>query len=295
MKNCIICRSTKEEYNIEHIIPDSIGGTLTIDSVCTECNSKLGSKVDKYLVNHFFCIVKREFLQLKSQNNLIPNSFESQTFFLKSDPMQPLTFDKDFNKLKLIPKVDRAGASFDLNDTKNIKNYCKKHKIDISQFDIADVSNQIVGKIKIATKDFNIALLKIAYEFAITVVPQYYEDITAKKISRMIYDVAYGNAQINIIDSSDIKLHSSLLESNNFDFFKKYVDLDSNNHLMILFSNKELGLVCNIKIFDSIYFSVQLSDKDFKIETVVFENELDILENKIESLMEFLIRKNVSP
>lgn len=295
MKRCIICRKDKEEYSLEHIIPDSIGGTLTIESVCSECNSKLGSKVDKYLVNHFFCVVKRESLQLKSQNNLIPNSFKIQNFMLKSDPKQYLTFEEDSSKFKLIPKVDKEGASFDINDTKNIKNYCKKHKIDISQFEVVSIDNQVVGEIKIDTINVNIALLKIAYEFAITLIPQYYKDSQAEKISSMIYDVAYGNSPIDIIDSSGIKFQSCLLESSNLDLFRKYFDLDSNNHLMILFSNKKIGLVCNIKIFDTIYFSVQLSVKKYDIDTIVFENEIDSLENKPESLMEFLIRKNVNP
>ncbi|MEX2566613.1 MAG: HNH endonuclease [Cyclobacteriaceae bacterium] len=295
MRNCVICRKDKEEFNTEHIIPDSIGGTLIIDSVCTECNSKLGSKVDKHLVNHFFFVAKRESLQLKSQNNLIPNSFDTQTFFLKSDTKQHLRFEKDLNRFKLIPKVKKNGVSFDINDTKNIKKYCKKHKLNISQFDIFNVSNQLIGEIKIDTININIALLKIAYEFAIKELPYYYEDKNAKIISSKIYDVAYGSANPNVIDTSGVWLHSTLLESNKFDLFRKYIDLDSNNHLMILYSHKNLGLFCDIKIFDVIYFSVQLSENMFDIDIMVFENELENRDNKVESLIEFIFRKTVNP
>ena len=48
MKKCIICKKIKEdgEFNKEHIIPESIGGSLTIENVCKECNSKLGEEID---------------------------------------------------------------------------------------------------------------------------------------------------------------------------------------------------------------------------------------------------------
>lgn len=56
MKKCIICKKIKEdgEFNKEHIIPESIGGSLTIENVCKECNSKLGEEIDSKIVNDFF-------------------------------------------------------------------------------------------------------------------------------------------------------------------------------------------------------------------------------------------------
>ena len=44
MKKCIICNTEKEEdkFNIEHVIPESAGGSFEIDNVCEECNSLLG-------------------------------------------------------------------------------------------------------------------------------------------------------------------------------------------------------------------------------------------------------------
>jgi len=46
---CIFCRRTDNEvkFNREHIIPENIGGKLFLDdSVCEDCNSKLGTRVD---------------------------------------------------------------------------------------------------------------------------------------------------------------------------------------------------------------------------------------------------------
>lgn len=49
---CIFCARTDRDidFNREHIIPLSVGGTLLLDkSVCIECNSKLGTHVDSEL------------------------------------------------------------------------------------------------------------------------------------------------------------------------------------------------------------------------------------------------------
>ena len=49
---CIICRQEKEESD-EHIIPEALGNKKLITRrVCKECNNKLGTKVDDYLMNH---------------------------------------------------------------------------------------------------------------------------------------------------------------------------------------------------------------------------------------------------
>ena len=46
---CIFCGRTDNDvgFNREHIIPDNIGGTLFLDNtVCVDCNSRLGTQVD---------------------------------------------------------------------------------------------------------------------------------------------------------------------------------------------------------------------------------------------------------
>jgi hypothetical protein len=48
---CIFCLKEKEP-SIEHVIPESIGGVLTINYLCRDCNSELGSKADVDLNKH---------------------------------------------------------------------------------------------------------------------------------------------------------------------------------------------------------------------------------------------------
>lgn len=290
MKTCIVCRKEKNIFNIEHIIPDSVGGTLKIDSVCSECNSQLGAKIDKHLVNHFFCIVKREALKLKSQNGIIPNSFDSHFFSSKDDSAQRIKFDKTSNTFIVIPKIDDKGASFDPTDIENIKKFIKKHKLDANKAKVETI-NELKGEICIDTVKLSIALLKIAYEFAINEVQQYFEDEKAKKISTIICDIAYRKSQSNILDASGINFRTSLIKSDVFAPFEKYIDINSDNHLIIMFSSKKTGLICNVKIFDMIFFSVQLSEQEYDIETIIFENELEKPDNKPETLPQFMLRK----
>lgn len=49
--NCIICDDDKPKSR-EHIIPENIGGSVIIDSVCKCCNSKFGSEVDNKLIKN---------------------------------------------------------------------------------------------------------------------------------------------------------------------------------------------------------------------------------------------------
>ena len=52
-KECIICREIKNEnlFSEEHIIPDSLGGTIKISEVCKKCNEEMGKKLDYHLTD----------------------------------------------------------------------------------------------------------------------------------------------------------------------------------------------------------------------------------------------------
>jgi hypothetical protein len=48
MMRCIFCLQERTP-SVEHVFPLSIGGRLTTDRVCQQCNSTLGSRVDSAL------------------------------------------------------------------------------------------------------------------------------------------------------------------------------------------------------------------------------------------------------
>ena len=68
MKKCIICKKTKNdnEFNKEHVIPEFIGGSLTINNVCETCNSKLGEEIDSKLLKDF--LIRAEIVEKKITN-----------------------------------------------------------------------------------------------------------------------------------------------------------------------------------------------------------------------------------
>lgn len=60
---CIFCLEEREP-SCEHVFPQAISGTLTINRVCKPCNEWLGAKVDCKLTNHIACVGMREKLGL---------------------------------------------------------------------------------------------------------------------------------------------------------------------------------------------------------------------------------------
>ena len=77
--NCIIkkcCRNIVSDeltFSKEHIFPESIGGTITTNEVCTFCNSYLKNNIDKYLTDNFFIASERFLLKLKGKKGYLPN------------------------------------------------------------------------------------------------------------------------------------------------------------------------------------------------------------------------------
>lgn len=293
MKLCIICRELKDDFNDEHIIPHSIGGTNMIHSVCKTCNSKLGDNVDKKLVEHFFCVEKRERYNIKSQHGNIPDSLKYQSYYFGDSKEQRIKYVAGKKRFHIVAKVKSTNNFyFDSADLFHISKYCDKNNIDISSLETIDVSGDVKGSVAINRMDFDVALLKIAYEFAVSEVPLYLDDKMAKVISSSIYDVAYKKKKKSELDSR-IKYKTSMVENTIGGMLKTYSNSVGVNHLIFLSSARETGLLCHLKIFDCYYFIVQLSEEDYGIDTKVYENKLGNLNNKTESLIEFAVRMNL--
>ncbi len=72
---CIFCREEREPSE-EHVFPLAIGGTVTTDRVCPECNSTLGSRVDAALSDFFPIRSRRAMLGLAGNGGTAPSPFE---------------------------------------------------------------------------------------------------------------------------------------------------------------------------------------------------------------------------
>lgn len=291
MKKCIICRKEKEqkEFSDEHVIPDSIGGYYHIYTVCKTCNSEMGNKVDSKLVNHYFTSFFRYELNIKGKTGDIPNPFNG-THILENDKetkIKLLLDENDIPKPYLLPKIKtttkgnikRIDISVDKNDKNKIPDIIKKiqKREKINQDTQINTEEEptfieFIPNIKMQKqldiREFKIALLKIAYEYAVDSIDGYFEDAQAKIISKFLLETDFNKIDNFFIGSGFEKEIIKPLE-NLFDFEKK-------RHLLILMNYESLGLICFISLHKLFSIVVKLSENIFfKDNMFIGINDLD--------------------
>ena len=291
MKKCIICRKEKEhkEFSDEHVIPDSIGGYYHIYTVCKTCNSEMGSKVDSKLVNHYFTSFFRNELNIKGKTGDIPNPF-SGTHILENDKETKIKLLLDENgiaKPYLLPKIKittkgnikRIDITVDKNDKDSIPDIIKKiqKREKINQDTQINTEEEptfiefipyIKMQKQLDIREFKIALLKIAYEYAVDSIDGYFEDAQAKIISKFLLETDFNKIDNFFIGSGFEKEIIKPLE-NLFDFEKK-------RHLLILMNYESLGLICFISLHKLFNIVVKLSENIFfKDNMLIGINDLD--------------------
>lgn len=226
MKQCIICKEWKNEseFNKEHIIPESIGGSLIIDNVCKECNNKLGNTTDNILTENF--LIKGELVRRKIKNK---NNKEQVLFSKLTNISNP--------KIKLKPKKDKETGKFIRYETNT-----SVEEIDINQFNIAFDGNREIEEISkqvqnIFKKKYNKTFNKeerdklkylLENKRYVTNNDEFKCDLTIdfKKLSKPFIKIAYetayyllGESYLN--DSYGNKLLKSLL-NNDEKLFSEY-------------------------------------------------------------------------
>lgn len=72
---CIFCLEERPPSQ-EHVFPRVIGGPLTIDRVCDQCNSELGMRVDAALCDFLPVRARRAKLGLAGNSGVVPEWYE---------------------------------------------------------------------------------------------------------------------------------------------------------------------------------------------------------------------------
>lgn len=288
MQTCIICREDKEDFNDEHVIPDSIQGYYHIFSVCTDCNSKLGSNIDSTLTNHKFIEFQRHLLNIKGKSGSVPNPLKG-IHHVKGKPDEKIILEVNEKGefvphiLPIIPdlKADSFTDSFtivvDKKDEKNIdsivEKVLKRNGIDKSKVTSTTEhhkSNPLIHtKLKIDIHDFKAGILKIAYEFAIDTIPEYFDDPQAVEISKILFNADFKNLtkKVKFLGNGFDKL---ILEP-----FSHLIEFENNNHYLIL-APFEKGLLCIVNLFNTFSIGIILSEKPIylKDNIIVGKNDL---------------------
>jgi hypothetical protein len=99
---CIFCFEERAP-SLEHVLPLAIGGTITTDRVCQECNSALGTRVDAALSDFLPMRMRRAKLGLAGNKGAPPASYEiflgeAKVIGQAADRVQ-ITFNKATGKL----------------------------------------------------------------------------------------------------------------------------------------------------------------------------------------------------
>ncbi|HSC54475.1 MAG TPA: HNH endonuclease [Phnomibacter sp.] len=310
MKLCIICRKENEEFSDEHVIPDSIKGHYHIYTVCKTCNSDLGTMVDSKLVNHKLIEFQRHLLGIKGKSGTIPNPFSGvQT--IKDDPEQKVivTFDEKGQLItKLLPKIPKIknpddlknySFSIDANDLhlkdKIIEKILKRNGIDKSSVHFQEKRERserpwIQSQLTIDVKDFRIGLLKIAYEFAVDTIENYFNDPMALIISEILFKADLIRME------KEITFFGSGLDKEVLKPLSHLIEFENNNHYLILIQAESLGLICQVNLFNCFSIAIKLSDSSAHLNKQIMIGVNDIAKSTFEKLtIDDLLKRTYSP
>lgn len=287
MKVCIICRQEKneKEFNDEHVIPDSLNGYYHIKSVCTKCNSTLGSKIDNKLTNHQFISFQRHALKIAGKSGKIPNPFAG-THTLKNDADQKVRLDFEGGKLevKLLPNVlndltDNFQIRIDRKDEHKVdeiinkflkRNGIPKEKVEIQKTESSALRPWIQASMTIDIKDFKMAMLKIAYEFAVDTIPSYFNDPNSKIISNVLEKCDFQNLDNKVKFLGD-GFNKEILKP-----FSHLVDFENDNHYLVLCDLPDIGLICIVNLFSVFNLGIKLSDRSGFIHESIIVGKNDL-------------------
>lgn len=194
---CIFCLEEKEPTN-EHIFPSAIGGTLTIDRVCKQCNDWLGANIDVLLTDHDLILLERAKMGMRNRAGNVINPWKDvfrngvmaddseQRVRIVSDPktgrptpkilyktakktlgnggeIVQITMDaQEIDQLEKVVQRYRRRAGLEPLSNDEIQALIETAKTNIRSIHQPEVKHSL----KIDIMDYKRAILKIAYELA---------------------------------------------------------------------------------------------------------------------------------
>lgn len=216
-ENCIICGLPIVEKSVEHIIPEAIGGKLTIDTVCKTCNSKLGEKIDCKLTESLLFQWVRKTLEIKNRDGKTPTLHEfyrdnqgNRIIIKRGDGItMPEYYDgskpPSFHVLSI--EGNRINAKFSGSDEnsivkRGIRELAKKgiivpeeemRRIVHEGAEISCGNTHIEFPIKYEPFKYFPCFVKIAYETMRTLFPTYSTDPRSEELQHFLYTSIQDN------------------------------------------------------------------------------------------------------
>lgn len=267
MKKCIICKKIKNsnDFNKEHVIPESIGGSLTIDNVCKACNSKLGKEIDSKITNDF--LIKGNTVKNKIKNK----KNKEKVLFEK------LTSNKN-PKIKIRAKRGKNGKFENWESNTSLKPSPDNKSIHSIYYDPNKDKETVLKDIE--------KLFKNKYKKILT------EEEKKEIVYKMNNEYTYPEIEFNFNSTIDFKkiareFNKIAYETAHYILGKKYFDdeigqdlreslFDENHELIEKYAKRGMGLISNPKFKDIFNFINQLSEKKLIHLIVIY-----VINNKI--------------
>jgi HNH endonuclease len=209
-RTCIFCLVEKEEgdFNEEHVFPQAIGGSLVIRTVCTTCNSELGSAIDAALIDHVAIQTRRSLLNIQGNSRKVPDPL-AQGMLVKAPHLKvrdivtprpgPLRVVPDVRRKAGPDSSERVQITMDARDEAGL--IAAANKILVRSGLEAktpeelrphirresDPTPEVVVPVAVDLADYKPALVKIAYELTSTWLGDtYLADPAAVEIRRVL-------------------------------------------------------------------------------------------------------------
>jgi HNH endonuclease len=139
--NCIFCDQSNQKSK-EHIIPENISGTITIDNVCKGCNDIFRSEVDNKLIENLY--IHDAYQKLKKRGVDLKLIFKYKDAFITLPDGTKIKVSRRSNEEKtLTNRINEDKFIYDTNDPKFIIDIIKSKKKDknISNKSISEYLN----------------------------------------------------------------------------------------------------------------------------------------------------------
>ena len=218
-KKCIICREIKNKnfFSEEHIIPDSLGGTIKISEVCKKCNEEMGKKLDYHLTDFISNRVYRKKYKISGKTGKIPEIIKEHTYDSKGRKIEIKTDENNNFKiiqspLKEFQDDNRLQMLFQDRDNKMekiIEGFREKAKangkeIEVEITEVLEPPENYNFKEKINLTAIKMEFFKIAHEFLYYYDKDYKDSEDFLRNSSSLYEYIQKEKKIEWIENNII-------------------------------------------------------------------------------------------
>lgn len=261
--HCIICHRDNVPISDEHVIPKAIGGCYHIYNVCDDCNSnRFGTNIDPLLTHHPLIQLVRWQKKLKSHKGSYPHPLsnpqvadDGTRYYVKENGtvLEPHIFPKteiirdehgNLSSVKLTIDLEQESEANDILDKVLEREGIDLSKVTIDKTIIRDSFKPVFHYNWVMDiHDFNLDLLKMAYEFTCDCLPNYENDETAKRIADILYNC--DPKRLDEVSMANYKM-DKLVEN----AFGEYVDFSSDDRHYLFLMSMDNQLVCIVRLFN---------------------------------------------